>query len=210
MKRPSLAFILVALTYLLPEADYYVRKLNLPCPSILERTNHTELQIYGGKQRLLSYLTTTNYSFAFHEDGFLHTVVRRPTEAENHVREYQNRIAHQYCEIDTNGAYRLATQWLSAVDVDVELLERGYSHEITFPELDRPVTVTSPAGKRQQTRIVPLFWITWGKRDPKVPTGHSYAVQVEIIGPSKELASLTINDRSLSKRPPMAVPGQLV
>ncbi len=209
MNPPSLAFTLVALSYLLGEADYHVHQLNLPCPSLLQRTNLAEARVVGGKERFLAYVTTTNYSFAFHEDGFLHTLAkRRPPDADAHIPEYHKFLAQQYSELDTNGAHQLATQWLAAVGVDVQRLEEMYAHQVTFPKLDKAVKVVH-GSRAEKTRVVPRFWITWGKfGSPGLDPGAPYAAQVELIGPTKELAELAVCVRSLSSRPPIAVPGE--
>lgn len=207
MNSPSLAFLLVALCYLQPEAAYYADRLSLPCPSLLERTNIVGMQIAGGSDRLAGYLETTNYMFHFRASGHLDYLKRRekPT-AELHIREYHAALARQYSEIGADGAYRLGTQWLAAVDVDVALLESKYHHEITYPELDKPVKVVAPDGRTVKVEIVPRFWLTWGK---DLERGE-FAAQVELLGPSKELVNLTLNEPSLSKRPRLRIGGGLV
>ncbi len=209
MNPPSLAFTLVALSYLLGEADFHVRQLNLPCPPVLQRTNLTESRVAGRAERFLAYVTTTNYSFAFHEDGFLHRLAkRRPPDADAHIPEYHRFLAQQYSELDTNGAHQLATQRLAAVGVDVQRLEKTYPHQVTFPKLSKAVKVKH-GSRTEKTEIVPRFWITWGKfGSPGLDPGAPYAAQVQLIGPTKELVELAVGVRSLSSRPPISVPGE--
>jgi hypothetical protein len=161
MTSPSLAYLLVALCHLQPEADYYALQLNLPCPSLVERTNIDRFMVLRGADGLAGYILTSNYIFHFTQWGQLdYTSRRRPEDAEAHIREFQNQLAKQFSEMDSSGAHQLATQWLDAVGVDVNLLERDYAHDITHPTLDRPVKLLSKTGKTIRTTMVPDFWVT--------------------------------------------------
>ena len=208
MNETSLAYVLVALSYLLPEADYFAHQLKLSCPSPLQRTNLSEIGVSGGKERLLGLVATTNYAFAFTETGVIHSVIR--LNPKQYPREYFDRLAQQHSDVGPKEAYQLATQWLAAVDIDMDQLRRRYRHRIDYPKLDKPVTVESPEGRTKRTRIVPRFDITWNDTQSSIYRGKPYAVEVVVVGPSKELASLDIGDTSLSKRPSLRIPGEAV
>lgn len=209
MYDTSLAYLLVALCHLLPEAEYHARQLNLPCPSLLERTNLAEFAILGGRERLSGYLATTNYIFHFKEWGQLdYLEQRRPTGADARIREEFDRLAQQHSDVNPKEAYQVATQWLEAIDVDVPALERKFQHRVDYPKTDNPVKVESTNGMSRRTRIVPRFTVTWGAPgNPHLEKWMAYAAQATVLGPSKSVARIAIEDMALSKRPRIEIPG---
>jgi hypothetical protein len=137
MLDTSVAYMLVALCYLLPEADYHARRLNLPCPSLLERTNLVEFVVLGGKERLAGYVATTNYIFHFREWGQMDYIEkRRPSGVDAHIREYFDELARQPSDVSPKEAHQLATQWLAAMEVDVATLEKRFRYTIDYPKTD--------------------------------------------------------------------------
>lgn len=93
--------------------------------------------------------------------------------------------------IDTNGAYRLATNWLAALEVDV-------------PRLEREHRSTTTQFKWMNTAPVPLFEVTWdngGKRLSNGQLSSIPSISVLISGDTGELIHLRQDDDSYSKRP---------
>lgn len=88
-------------------------------------------------------------------------------------------------QIDTNGAYRLATQWLAAISVDVRALEKVHQPIITQAEF-------MVSGKKRQA---PVFNVTWGS-----PMFREPAVAMQIFGPNRELVSLAFMDTRFLNR----------
>ena len=93
--------------------------------------------------------------------------------------------------IDTNGAYRLATNWLAAIDVDVTRLER--EHRSTVTQLKWLLRTPTP-----------LFEVTWdngGKRFSNGELSIIPSISVLIAGDTGQLIHLKQEDDSYSKRP---------
>jgi hypothetical protein len=168
--------------------------------------------LLGGKERLAGYVLTTNYLFHFREWGQMDYIERRrPTGADANIREYFDHLARQPSEIGTKEAYQLATQWLAVIDVDVAALERKFRHSISHPKTDKAVRVESAGGVSRRTRTVPRFTITWGERgNPHLAEWMSYAAQVTVLGPTKELERIAVEDTSLFRRPRIEIPGAAV
>jgi hypothetical protein len=102
--------------------------------------------------------------------------------------------------IDTNDAYRMATQWLAAIDVDIEAVKKlkGSVNQLRY----------SPAGTTKMIAL-PLFYVDFGsKRYPasgNLKASDKPLISVEILGTTKELQDLEIHDLSLSDRPPLLI-----
>ncbi len=86
--------------------------------------------------------------------------------------------------IDTNGAYRIATNWLASIQVDVARLER-----------ENP-----PALKQQSINgygLIPVFYVDWEEQRER----SDQTVRVMIAGDTKDLLYLRQEDDSYSMRP---------
>jgi hypothetical protein len=95
--------------------------------------------------------------------------------------DYQRQLAGIPSTMNTNDAYRIATNWLMAIDVDVQKLEK-----------EHPATVEQMVPR--DLGPLPIFEVYWGER------GRS-KVSVRIAGDTKDLLHLRQNDDSYSKRP---------
>ena len=118
---------------------------------------------------------TSNFMFIF-RDGKLHAVGNTQTNIESveHYREW----AKMPSLVNSNEAYRMATNWLARVYVDVPTLNRKYQ-----------VHVGQPSSWAQGTNLLtlPLYYVTWTK-------GDYQAAKVGIFGPTKQFIGLTIGD----------------
>ena len=159
---------------------------------------------------------TPNYFYKF-VGGKLVSIQRkaRPRGAPADAAELQPSL------IDTNGAYELARQWLTAISVDVPALESKHPHNV-MEFAQRPpmahernraragVTNRPPerviAAPNKSTATPPIFRVTWGGRNPGLPSA-STAVQVtmEILGSTKQCIGLRIQNPELVKAPPLQV-----
>lgn len=89
--------------------------------------------------------------------------------------------------IDTNAAYQLATQWLTAVSMDVAGLNQDcYCH----------IRPWIPAGAKDY--FVPVYRISWGKN------GEPMAL-VELFLPTKELRDLRVEKSEYILRKPLVI-----
>jgi hypothetical protein len=128
--------------------------------------------------------STANFAFGFRE-GRLHLVMNTQTNIESveHYREW----AKMPSLVNSNEAYRMATNWLSRVYVDVAYLNKNYKLNVGQPGF----WMTPPAelgGKGSGWTTLPLYYVTWRKGDYE-------AAKVGIFGPTKQFMGLTIGDR---------------
>jgi hypothetical protein len=195
-----LAYKYVAIAVMLAEINYCASRLRLPIdlpiqktdirvarvsnPHVLSRVGHRSLE-----NGFAGAIDTSNYSFNFVKSGRLRYIIRLDSgyqaysttkiQGDLPTHEFLPQLVGIHSTIDTNEAYRIATNWLMAIDVDVQRLEK-----------EQPVTV-----KQQSLRDygpLPIFEVSWG--------GHP-AIVVWISGDTKDLLRLRQEDDSYSKRP---------
>lgn len=101
------------------------------------------------------------------------------TQGDLPTRDFLPQLVGIDTTIDTNSAYQIATNWLAAVDVDVQRLEK-----------EQPVTVEQHF--LRDYGPLPIFEVSWGGKP---------AVSIWIAGDTKDLLRLRQEDDSYSKRP---------
>jgi hypothetical protein len=220
----SAAYQAVVAPLLLQEANFYAERLTLseprPLTAAVARVS-VNPPLMGG----LGQVTTTNYFYsfptgrdkpqtnecgvAFIEHGKLAYVMRVSRFQVNgrEIGDLDVGLAAIPSQVDMNGAYRLATQWLAAVQVDVAALERDYKPMIVQQGFyDPPLTpeqgLNPPANAPRKLR--PVFDVTWGG-----PDGCSPPVWVEIFGPTEELVLLRMENTTYSRRPAIVITNAL-
>jgi hypothetical protein len=217
MTPVPLAYKYVAVAVMLAEINYCASRLHLPIdlpvkesdirvamvynPSVHSRLQHRPIE-YGFSGRI----DTSKYTFSFPAGGFLHPnpgklrfIIRLDNGYEAYsttkiqgdlpTREFLPQLVGVHSTIDTNDAYRIATNWLTAIDVDVQQLQK-----------ENPVTV------KQQFLTdygpLPIFDVRWGAgREDKWGHPKSPVVDITIAGDTRDLLHLRQNDDSYSKRP---------
>ena len=191
-----LAYKYVAIALMVAEINYCSQKLQLPLDGAvtgeslqLVHVSNPYVTGFGGT------LETTNYSFIFFKDGRLHRVQRINRFEAIPLRELQLKQARMNSLIDTNGAYQLATNWLSAISVDVPALESSFpsSVEQRFFYPDATSLEDAPE-KKSRVVLLPIFHVFWGDKSKPV-------IMVSIFGPTKEMLGIYQNDDSFSRRP---------
>lgn len=187
-----MAYKYVVLMVMLGEINHCTDKLGLPGPAIRQDdvstfyVTHPLLTGFGGT------VETENFSFSFFKSGILRQIVRIHKFDRSPRREVLLNLSRLSSVIGTNDAYRLATNWLHAIDVNAFALERRYGHHVeqTFFYGDRE----RPSSSGRRVVLLPIFHVTWGnERDP--------AVTVSIYGPTRELLAIRQSDDSFSQRP---------
>jgi hypothetical protein len=148
-------------------------------------------------------IDTANFEFGF-DQGRLRAVTRMDNpETERYSRRLAELVGKPSL-IDTNGAYQLATQWLAAIDVDVTVLRKL---KWTVNQLRY-----LPRGATNAVNL-PLYYIDFGnKHYPAVGNLHAFdepLISVEILGTTKELQDLEINDVSFLRHPLLLVTNTL-
>ena len=111
--------------------------------------------------------------------------------------------------MSANEAYQIATQWLVAIDMDVDSLEKKYgsrlkieprfylalANEVKDELLNRPNYARDYSLSATNKVMLPIWQVMW-------PGG----AEVQVLGFSKELIKLECLDPSLSRRKPLIFP----
>jgi hypothetical protein len=160
----------------------------------------------------MSSFRVRNYAFAFTQDGRVRCINRLSTNtAGGGIRDFHDRIAREPSLVEPETAHQVATQWLAALAVDVPRLERKYHHRLSYPKLDAPVMRRTAEGSATRTRVVPLFWVLWGEGEYKpFKDAKGSALDVDLLGTTREVVHLNVSDESLLGRPARVLPGQAI
>ena len=208
--RVSQAYSNVASKLMLEEASFFIERLRLPLSLPLSWTNAAIRLSSPMYNQELGYVEAGGYFFYllgedakpgknehglvhYMEPGKLNRVERRqlPKGIQNETGELEEKAYDLPSLVDAGGAHSLATQWLAAVDIDVAALER--QHKPSNVQVEHIL----PNGSRRKS---PLFVVTWGGPAEKDPP-----VTVLILGITKELIEMRIQDTRFSQRPPIVI-----
>jgi hypothetical protein len=215
--RTSLAFRATVGPQMLAEANYFSKSLNLPplrpiqendvfkfyvAAPFFSRIDNTNLSSPVARLRAATYvpggfIETTNFAFSFHL-GRLSGIFNKINHDERF--DLYPEWAKTPSLIDTKGAYQLATQWLTAVDIDVSALEKKYPPKVEQQWCwNQPgLNVYHPPGDTNKT-MLPIFNVTWGTN------WVEYPAQIQILGTTKELMKLNYSDFLASRRPQLVI-----
>ena len=139
-------------------------------------------------------IETTNFGFYFYAGKLRGVMCLSAHEVERYARDL-DQLVGQPSLLDTNGAYQLATQWLAAVDMDMAALnkQKWVVHQLRYLPRESINSV-----------LLPLYYVDFGnKHFPASGNLHAFdepLVSVEVLGTTRELQDLTINDPSFSRR----------
>jgi len=186
-----LAYKFVALTAILAEINYCAHNLELKESVPIKLTDATRTLVERPIKPIefLASIDTVDYSFTFFRSGRLRFITRLDAPSRESLgvprgdisrTECLEEMSHLKSTISSNDAYRMATNWLVLMNVDVKRLETEQPHQIIQQVLD--------------TNTVPLFYVKWG-------TNPIAAVDVMISGVTGELLHLRQEDDSYSNRP---------
>ena len=208
------------------EASFAAQQLHLEGPpSISIPANTNEWEVETPPNGLSGYYSRKDYSYEF-DKGRLRSIRKNDwlKKIDPPITNFWE-LSLRPSLLDTNTAYQHATQLLAAISVDVQEMERKYAPRI----FQVPARKTDAEGRSllgiSNNVAQPLFMIGWGEdsrskivremlrtnppparadrpnrpfREP--PPSSSCPVFIEILGTTKELIELTINDESLFKR----------
>ncbi len=189
----SLAYKYVMLTLMLAEANLASGKLEIPNWQPITYAQVETYNISAPRMRTGGSLDTTNGVFGFGENKLQFMQWPEPN-SDLPLRERQLQWSKLPSLVDTNGAYQLAINWLTRLEVDVVALEKKH-----------PVSVLQqffyPGGDINQPPVLlPRFEVRWGK-NPSLP-----AVWVSIYGPTKSPLFIRQEDGSFIRRPEVIKP----
>jgi hypothetical protein len=162
---------------------------------IFDATIPRASRLHALKFGLFGYIANTNFQFGFAQGRLIH-IERLSDPSTEYYAHDLNKLVGQPSLIDTNGAYQLATQWLAAVDVDMTRLEKlkWTVNQLHYRSRGATNSVT-----------LPLYYIDFGgKHYPasgNLVASDEPLLTVEVLGTTKQLQELRINDVSFCQRP---------
>ena len=187
------AFQKEALRLVVQEANVVAKELKLHDQLPITQSNIVEYFVgpfeYSYAYRRIGNITTKNYMYGA-EAGDKFSVIADTHEKEKCWSYLDKGYVWPISRINTNSAYQLATQWLSAVRMDVAGLNRDCRVNVSVDS----AYVQAPVGK-----FVPIYWVSWV---PKNGEGFSSA-SVRLFTPTKTLLDLIVDDQKYILRKPL-------
>lgn len=219
LNHVSPAYRVVAAEKLLREANFFSKQLKLPTPHPIQPSEanirvtppwfsksdstNTSLSKADRIRSATFFVSGTvksgNFTFSLGGPENRRNIHRFKIKNEDSIFDLYPELAKSPSLIDTNGAYQLATQWLSAISVDVLALEGKYKPTLdqSFfwgkPE-DLPKNDTYRNPTTTNKTMLPIFSVSWGD-----------AASVKILGTTKELMELSMAGNSFVHHPPLVI-----
>ena len=142
---------------------------------------------------------TTNCLFCFNQGRLLEVMRMSGPDEERYSRNLADLVGKPSL-ITQVQAYELATQWLAAVDVDMAKL----SH------LKWTVNQMHYATRGMTNKVdLPLYYVDFNYKNPSESSNllsmGQPPVSVEVLGTTKELQDLKVNDLTFSRRPVLLI-----
>jgi hypothetical protein len=196
MLSVPLAYKYVVVAAMIAEINYCAGRLHLSGEypirdSMIRNVMVFDPSIIGFAGRV----DTDKFSFAFAKSGRLRFIIKRDDgRVDMSVEEYLDKLSQIRSNITESDAYRIATNSLRAIDVDVEWLERDYPAIVKQERCVIRKTVEAPAGEK----LLPIFDIRWGDWSRPI-------VDMKISGVSGEVLKLRQEEDRYSERPPVLV-----
>ena len=191
-----------AFRLVLQEANQVAKELELPekLPITVSNTVYAFITPFGDAyaNKRLGNITTRHYSYGV-EQGYKFSELCI-MDLDKLCFGYRESYQLPREEFDTNSAYCLATQWLAAVHVDVEALNRECQVEV---EVNPFWNRIKRGGKLRET-FVPIYDVHW--LSPKnIAEKVGDIVMVEMFTPTKTLLQLSVQDPKYVLRPSLVV-----
>lgn len=180
-----------AIDMLVQEANKVAAELHLS-----EKLPITEADIIGAYiapfgmgyvRKYIGNITTHNYNYAVLQNYKFSSLTKN--DFDNLCKLYEKKYVWPLSRMDTNGAYRLAAEWLAALSVDVKALDHDCPPVVKADN----VYLSAPSGK-----FVPVYWVMWPK-----PTNEMGGSSVMLCLPTKTLLQLYLDDPKYIKRAPL-------
>jgi hypothetical protein len=164
-------------------------------------------------------VSSANYDFDFH-NGRLRSIRKVKWLQKSSAHGDILALAYEPSQLDTNSAREFAKEKLAAISVDVEALEKKFEPVIFQVPARRRDAAGQPLPDVSDNVAVPLFMIGWGdgpsdalirdrlKQLPRPmprrrPPSYQSPVFIEILGTTKEVVELNVQDSSFWNRPPL-------
>jgi len=194
------AFQEEGLRLVIEEANKVVEELKLQEAQPLTKTNLVHAFVgpfgYTYRTKKLGNITTTNYNYGV-EQGYKFSDLT-VAKYDDRCREYYEKYQWPLKRLDTNSAYRLATQWLAAAWMDIKGLNRDCNVQVVLDSHWNGVEF----GQLPKNKFTPLYYVLWS---PKGNGAKSGGAQVELFLPTKTLLQLDVYDSKYILRSPVVI-----
>jgi hypothetical protein len=189
-----------AVELMLQEANRVAREMQLPEELPITKSNLTEAMVtpfgFNYTDKGIGSVTTKNYAYFVTKDNKFNELVVANYDQTCLNLERQSRPIEQ---MSTNEAYQLATQWLTAVSMDVSGLNRDCTAHVALSPYWNGLTTL---GQKPSKNFVPIYYVWWTspKNDAE---GYGGVARVELFSPTKKLLQLSIDDPKYILRKPV-------
>lgn len=190
-----------ALRLVIQEANQVAKELKLPEKQPITEQDLTK-QFIGPfedayVEKRIGNITTSNYTYGVeHGFKFSDLVIANYDQA---CSKLKDRTRQPISQLDTNGAYQLATQWLSTLNMDVKTLNRECMVKVAVDEFWNGL---KPGEKPRKRMFVPIYNVSW--LSPKNQAEHfGDVVHVQLYAPTKTPLQITVYDPKYILRKPL-------
>lgn len=200
-KFTSEAYQREALALLVEEANKVATDLHLPEALPITKTNLAEFHIspfgFSFSEKKIGFVATTNYTYYVAQGNKFNQLTI--AEYDKTCINLRKKGTLPVAQIDTNSAYQLATQWLSAASIDVAGLNHDYHMHVAVS----PFWSGLPhLGQTPKKRFVPIYFVWWNA-SKGIAEGQGTVASVELFSPGKTLLQLSIEDEKYILRQPV-------
>jgi len=181
-----------ALGLVLKEANQIAEELKLNNELPITESNLVEFHIspfgFAYMNRRIGGVTTKNYAYYVSQGNKFSYLIgtHQLEDSESYLAKYTWPVS----QISTNIAYKLAIQWLTAIHVDIEALNRDCNVTVAVDD----AYVHAPTGK-----FVPIYFVSWVPKNKESPG----AASVRLFAPTKTLLQLRVEDEKYILRKPL-------
>jgi hypothetical protein len=202
------AYRFVAIALMLVQVNYFCNKTGLPTTNPITQKDVREGSHIGppSASEFTGSIVTDKYLFGFidgHLAHFKDSEFTTTTLSDADIARRNIRLSKLPSEIDTNGAYRLATNWLVQLGVDFQVTETKYHLRLEQWRY-YPDGQVNPGQLHDRTTVwLPIYQVEW--RGPIVIGTRTLedrvAVGMTISGVTQKLISFDLQDHSIMSRP---------
>ncbi len=199
----SLAYKYTALAAMLALANDFAQnaELHIQQPLTLgsvqpgSHVSPPRLMGFGGS------VVTSNYFFGFNNGYLANFKKLEPNLNPDAAQLARNtQLAAMKSKVDADGAYQLATNWLSRAGIDIQAIESKYGHKTaqrSFPK--KAETATTLTATTNAVVWLPVFDIEWGRKVVRSQSAayHMPMLVVTVFGHTKELVEMHITDDAI-------------
>jgi hypothetical protein len=186
----------------LQEANLVAKELLLPEKLPLTDSNVLSFFIapfgFAHVKKAIGNITTENYWYNVGKDSKLSELTI--ANWERRCVRYREEYKWPTERMDTNSAYRAATQWLAKASMDVVGLNRECQ---VHAEIDAYWNGTKRGELFKKASFVPIYEVYWVSPNDTNAFGHGVAAAVELFAPSNALLSLRIENPKFILRKPL-------